>query len=173
MSSATHPTMPSPADHRRSRRAQLFLAARMSARIGDSLSEQEPPVPELRHFPVPNVDLGIVVGAAPAQEEMMAWARRRQVTLMVGCLPKGGGRDELTVDTYLWDVGIVVLSGFRLFTPGGGSWWLIATGVEVVSLRLTHEGPTPTLTRPYRDNAELAQGRAKADELFAAFLRAE
>jgi hypothetical protein len=69
-------------------------------------------------------------------------------------------------------VGIVVLSGFQLFTPGGGSWWLIATGVEVVSLTLTHEGPVPTLARPYRDNPERVQGRAKADELLAAFLRA-
>lgn len=34
-------------------------------------------------------------------------------------------------------------------------------------------GLVPTLARPYRDDAELAQGRAKADELFAAFMRAE
>ena len=88
MNSATHPTTPPPTD-RRGRRAQLFLAGRMSARIGDSLSEQEPPISGLRHFPGPNVDLGIVVGAAPPQDEMMAWARRRRVTLMAGRLSEG------------------------------------------------------------------------------------
>ena len=93
--------------------------------------------------------------------------------MKIGRLSDREGRGDLTVDIFLWDVGIVVLSGFKLFTPDGGSWWLIGTGVEVVSLRLTHEGPVPTLARPYRNDGELVQGRSKADELLAAFLQGE
>lgn len=173
MSSAHPPDVPSEAELRRIRRAQRFLAARMSARIGEMLDDQELPIEGLRHFPGPNVDIGVVRGRAPHQRDMLAWARHRQLTLMAARLSESEDGDELTVDTYLWDVGVVILNQFLLFTPSGESWWLVGKGVEVISLKLTHEGPVATLTRPYRDEGELAHGLATASRLLSASLRAE
>ena len=171
MSPAAQPPNPSPADLRRSWRMQLFLAGRMSARIGEDPGDREPPIPGLRHFPGPNVDIGVALGEQPAQREMLAWARFRQLTVMVAQVPRSEA-GTLTIDTYLWDVGVVILNRFHLFTPNDGTWWLVGKGVEVISLKLTHEGPVPTLTRPYRDEAQLAQGLAAAESELRAFWRA-
>lgn len=143
----------------------------MSARIGEDPGDREPPIPGLRHFPGPNVDIGVALGTKLAQREMLAWARLRQLTVMAAQVPRSEG-GALTVDTYLWDVGVVILNCFHLFTPDGGSWWLVGKGVEVVSLKLTHEGPVPTLTRPYRDETQLTEGLAAAESELRAFLRA-
>lgn len=110
------------------------------------------------------------MGEKPAQREMLAWARLRQLTVMVAQVPRSEV-GTLTIDTYLWDVGVVILNHFHLFTPADGSWWLVGSGAEVVSLKLTHEGPVPTLALPYRDESQLAQGLAAAERELRAFLR--
>jgi len=173
MSLPPESALPSASDLRKTKRAQLFLAARMSARIGDILNDEEPPIAGLRHFAGPNVDIGVVIGAASAQRDILEWARRRRLTVMAARLSEREGEEDLTIDTYLWDVGVVILNNFLLFTPDGDRWWLTGMGVEVVCLRLTHEGPVPTLARPYSDDSELAQGLATASELLNAALRAE
>jgi hypothetical protein len=92
---------------------------------------------------------------------------------MAAGLSPGEGGNGMTVDTYLWDVGVVILNDFRLFTPNGEAWWLVGSGEEVVSLRLTHEGPIATLIRPYRDEQERVRGLVMASELLGASLRKE
>ncbi len=171
MSPAPQPPNLSAADLRQSWRTQLFLAGRMSARIGEDPGDREPPIPGLRHIAGPNVDIGVALGTKPAQRDMLAWARLRQLTVMAAQVRRSEG-GTLTVDTYLWDVGVVILNHFHLFTPADDSWWLVGRGVEVVSLKLTHEGPVPTLTRPYRNESQLAQGLAAAESELRAFLRA-
>lgn len=171
MSPTPRPPDPAATGQRRRRLAQTFLAARMSARIGDSLGDEEPPIAGLRHYPRPNIDIGVVHGAAPPQRDLVAWARRRRLTLMAARLSPGEGGDGMTVDTYLWDVGVVILNDFRLFTPKGDAWWLVGSGDEAVSLRLTHEGPVATLVRPYRDEQERVRGLARASKLLEASLR--
>ncbi|MEO7826211.1 MAG: hypothetical protein ABIR60_03650 [Allosphingosinicella sp.] len=93
--------MPNENELRRSQRAQRLLATRMSGRIGEPLTGEDLPIEGLRHFPGPNVDIGVVLGRAPAQRGMLAWARHRQLTVMAGRLSEVEGRDELIIDTYL------------------------------------------------------------------------
>jgi hypothetical protein len=143
----------------------------MSARIGDSLGDEDPPIAALRHYPGPNVDIGVFYGAAPPQRDLMGWAQRRRLTLMAARLSPGQGGNGMIVDTYLWDVGVVILNDFHLFTPNGEAWWLVGSGQEIVTLRLTYEGPVATLVRPYRDEQERVRGLAMASELLETSLR--
>jgi hypothetical protein len=151
-------------------RAALFLAETMSARSGRSLEGIACPIPGLRHFAGPKVDLAVVAGIAPAEREILAWVRRRQTTCMIGRLDRLGERPRLVVDVYLADGGIVALTGLRLFLSDPGRHWLVGEAADVVTIQLTPEGPIPTLTRPFADEVELVRGLKKAEEVLAAIL---
>jgi len=165
--------VPSLDQSRRAERAALFLAETMSGRDAQSLSGMESPIADLKHFPRLHIDIGIVAGPMPPARRILAWARSRQITLMVGRLWDRDGVARLVVDAYLWDVGVVVLDNLHLFTPDGLRWWLVGRPEEVMPLRLSDDGPVPTLVPPYRDEKELERGMANADDILAAFLRTE
>ena len=155
------------ADSRRVTRAILFLASTMSGGEGRVPKDLECPIPGLKHFAGPNVDIAVAAGALPAERKILAWVRCRQIVCMIGRMSGRGAQSDLAVDVYLADGGIVALSGYRLFFADDDQPWLVGKADDVVALRLTREGPVPTLEKPFRDTFELVRGVAKAAELLA------
>jgi hypothetical protein len=156
-------------DARHARRAALFLAATMSGGDGHGLGDAACPIPGLRYFAGPRVDIS-VAGALPSEREILAWVRHRQTTCMIGRLYPRGEQLTLAVDVYLADRGIVALTGFRLAFSEDGQRWLVGRAEDPVALRLRPEGPIPTLAPPFADPLELVAAKARADEALAAFL---
>lgn len=159
------------AQARRAERAAIFLAVTMSGRDAQSLSGMESPIAGLKDFPRLRVDIGIVAGPMPPAWRILAWARSRQITLMVGRLWDQDGCGRLAVDVYLGDVGVVILDDLHLFTPDGLRWWLVGRPEDMMHLRLSNEGPLPTLVPPYRGEEELERGMANADDILTTFLQ--
>lgn len=159
-------------DPRRARRATLFLAATMSAGKGHSPKGIACPIPGLKHFAGPKVDIAVAAGALPSEREILAWVRLRQTTCMIGRLSGRGDSLRLMVDIYLADGGIVALTGYGLVFSEAGGQWLVGGPGNLVALQLSREGPIPTLAPPFADEIELVRGTAKADDLLAAFLDA-
>jgi hypothetical protein len=157
-------------DTRRAKRAVLFLAATMSGANGHSPRGAAGPVPGLKHFAGPRVDIAVAVATLPSEREILAWVRRRQTTCMIGRLYGRGGKRSLLVDVYLADGGIVALTGYRLAFSEEGRRWLVGGAEGPLALRLRPEGPVPTLEPPFADEIELAAAKARADEQLAAFL---
>lgn len=156
-------------DTRRAKRAALFLAAAMSGGNGFAL-RGACPIPGLKYFAGPRVDIAVPAGALPSEREVLAWVRHRQMTCMIGRLLKRGEQSRLVVDVYLADGGIVALTGYRLAFSENGPRWLVGGSEDAVALRLRPEGPIPTIASPFADEIELATAKAKADEQLAAFL---
>lgn len=157
-------------DARRAKRAARILAETMSAGTGESLESIACPIPGLRHFASAKLDFAVLAEAVPAERKILAWVRRRQITCMIGRLSGGGARPSLAVDVYLADGGIVALTDYRLFFPDDDQPWLVGKDDDVVALRLTREGPVPTLAKPFRDTFELVRGVTKAGEFLARHL---
>ena len=158
-------------DIRRARRGALFLAATMSAGKGHSPKGIACPIPGLKHFAGPKVDIAVAAVALPSEREILAWVRHRQTTCMIGRLSGRGDGFRLVVDIYLADGGIVALTGYRLVFLEAGQW-LVGGAESPIALQLSREGPIPTLAPPFADEIELVRGKAKADDLLAAFLDA-
>lgn len=156
-------------DTRRAKRAVLFLAATMSGANGHRPRGAACPIPGLKYFAGPRVDIAVAVGALPSEREILAWVRHRQTTCMIGRLCRRGEKQALVVDIYLADGGIVALTGYRLAFSEDGQRWLVGAE-DSVPLRLRPEGPIPTLALPFADEIELVAAKAKADEQLAAFL---
>jgi hypothetical protein len=159
-------------DTRRAKRAVLFLAATMSGANGHSLRGAACPIPGLKYFAGPRVDIAVAVaaGGLPSEREILAWVRHRQTTCMIGRLCRRVDKQALLIDVYLADGGIVALTGYRLAFSEDGRRWLVGGAEDPVALRLRPEGPIPTVSPPFADEIELAAARAKAEEQFAAFL---
>jgi hypothetical protein len=156
---------------RRARHAILFLAATMSGGDGQSLSRLGCPIPQLRYFRHPDVDIGIIRGAGPPCREVAAWARRRQVSCMVGRLWDRRPFAELIVEIYLADgSGSDPFGDLHLWTADHDRWWLVGRLEDPLLFALTRDGPIPTLTRPYRDEDDFVQGKTNADKLLSALL---
>jgi hypothetical protein len=156
-------------DTRRAQRAVLFLAAAMSGGNGFAL-RGACPIPGLKYFAGPRVDIAVPAGALPSEREILAWVRHRQMTCMIGRIRKRGEQSTLVVDVYLADGGIVALTGYRLAFSENGPRWLVGGAEDPVALRLRPEGPVPTTASPFADEIELLAAKAKADEQLAAFL---
>ena len=161
-----------PCDTRRARRATLFLAATMSGGKGHSPKGVACPIPGLAHFAGPKVDIAVAVSGLPAEREILTWVRHRQTTCMIGRLCGRGDGFKLEVDIYLADGGIVALTGYRLAFSQDGRQWLVGGAENPVALQLSREGPIPTLAPSFVDEIDLVRGKAKADDLLAAFLEA-
>lgn len=159
-------------DTRCAKRAVLFLAATMSGANGHSLRGVAGPVPGLKYFAGPRVDIAVTVGIMPLEREILAWVRQRQMTCMIGRLYGRGRKRALQVDVYLADGGIVALTGYRPAFAEDGRRWLVGGAEDPVALRLRPEGPVPTLEPPFADEIELVAAKARADEQLAAFLDA-
>jgi hypothetical protein len=156
---------------RRAKHALLFLGATMSGGHGQSLSRFGSPVAPLRYFRRPDIDIGIVRGAGPPSREVVAWVKRRQVACMIGRIWEREPFAELTVDTYFADgAGAGNLDNLHLWTLDCTSFWLVGRIGDPLLLRLTRDGPVPTLSRPFRDEDELARGKTNADRLLSALL---
>jgi hypothetical protein len=157
---------------RRAKHALLFLGATMSGGQGQSLSRFGSPVAPLRYFRRPDIDIGIVRGAGPPSREVVGWVKRRQVACMIGRLWEREPFAELTVDTYFADgAGAGNLDNLHLWTSDGGDrFWLAGRFNDPLLLKLTRDGPVPTLSRPFRDEDELACGKTQADQLLSALL---
>jgi hypothetical protein len=143
----------------------------MSAGKGHSPKGIACPIPGLKHFAGPKVDIAVAAGALPSEREILAWVRHRQTTCMIGRLCGSGDGFSLVVDIYLADGGIVALTGYRLVFSEAGKW-LVGGAESPIALQLSREGPLPRLAPPFADEIELARGKAKADDLLAAFLQA-
>lgn len=159
-------------DTRLARRGAVFLASTMSAGKGHSPKGIACPIPGLKHFAGPKVDIAVAAGALPSEREILAWVRHRQTTCMIGRLSGRGDGFSLVVDIYLADGGIVALTGYRLVFSEAGGQWLVGGAESPVALQLSREGPIPMLALPFADETELVRGKAKADDLLAAFLEA-
>jgi hypothetical protein len=159
-------------DTRRAKRAVLFLAATMSGANGHSLRGAACPIPGLKYFAGPRVDIAVAADGLPSEREILAWVRHRQTTCMIGRLNGRGGKRALQVDVYLADGGIVALTGYRPAFSEDGRRWLVGGAENPVALRLRPEGPVPTLEPPFADEIELVAAKARADEQLAAFLDA-
>jgi hypothetical protein len=171
MNPSSQPTVLSLDEARRARHAALILGATMSGGQGQSLSRLGSPVAQLRYFQRPDIDIGIVRGAAPSSREVVAWVRRRQVTCMIGKLWEREPFIELTIDTYFaYGAGAGALDNLHLWTLDCIGFWLVGRIGDPLLLRLTKDGPIPTLTRPFKDEDELARGKTNADELLSALL---
>jgi hypothetical protein len=157
-------------DTRRAKRAVLFLAATMSGANGHGLRGAACPIPGLRYFAGPRVDIAVAADELPPEREILAWVRYRQTTCMIGRLWRRGERQALLIDVYLADGGIVALTGYRLAFSEDGRRWLVGGAEDPVALRLRPEGPVPTLDPPFADEIELVAAKARADEQLAAFL---
>jgi hypothetical protein len=153
-------------------RAVLFLAATMSGGKGHHPKGIACPIPGLKHFAGPKVDIAVTGGPLPSEREILAWLRHRQTTCLIGRLSGRGDSLRLVVDIYLADGGIVALTGYRLAFSQDGRKWLVGGANAVVALQLSREGPIPRLAPPFPDEIELVRGKAKADDLLAAFLEA-
>lgn len=160
-------------DARRAKRAVLFLAATMSGANGCSLRGTACPIPGMKYFAGPRVDIAVAADGLPAESEILAWLRHRQTTCMIGRLCRRGGKQALLIDVYLADGGIVALTGYRLAFSEDGRRWLVGGAKDPVTLRLRPEGPIPTVSPPFTDEIELVAAKARADEQLAAFLDAE
>jgi len=158
-------------DTRRAQRAALFLAAAMSGGNGFAL-RGACPIPGLKYFAGPRVDIAVPAGALPSERDILVWVRHRQMTCMIGRLRRRGEKSTLVVDVYLADGGIVVLTGYRLAFSENGQRWLVGGAEDRVALRLRPEGPVPTVAPPFADEIGLVAAKAKADEQLAAFLDA-
>ncbi|HEX8481129.1 MAG TPA: hypothetical protein VF650_04425 [Allosphingosinicella sp.] len=157
---------------RRAKHALLFLGATMSGGQGQSLSRLGSPVAPLRYFQRPDIDIGVVRGAGPPSREVVAWVKRRQVACMIGRLWEREPFAELTVDTYFADgAGAGNLDNLHLWTSDSGDrFWLAGRLNDPLLLKLTRDGPVPTLSRPFRDEDGLARGKTNADRLLSALL---
>lgn len=160
------------ADTRLAKRAALFLAATMSGANGHSLRGEDCPIPGLKYFAGPRVDIAVAADGLPSEREILAWVRRRQTTCMIGRLCRRGEKQALLIDVYLADGGIVALTGYRLAFSEEGRRWLVGGAEDPVALRLRPEGPVPTLEPPFADEIELVAAKARADEQLAVFLDA-
>jgi hypothetical protein len=157
-------------DTRRAQRAVLFLAATMSGANGHSLRRNACPIPGLKYFAGPRVDIAVAADGLSPEREILAWVRNRQTTCMIGRLCRRGEKQVLLIDVYLADGGIVALTGYRLAFSEDGRRWLVGSAEDPVALRLRPEGPVPTLEPPFADEIELVAAKARADEQLAAFL---
>lgn len=157
-------------DTRRAKRAVLFLAATMSGANSHSLRGAACPIPGLKYFAGPRVDIAVAAEGLPPEREILAWVRHRQTTCMIGRLCRRGEKQALLIDVYLVDGGIVALTGFRLAFSEDGRRWLVGGAKDPVALRLRPQGPVPTLEPPFADEIELVAAKARADEQLAAFL---
>ncbi|HEX8512948.1 MAG TPA: hypothetical protein VF688_07555 [Allosphingosinicella sp.] len=156
-------------DTRRAKRAVLFLAATMSGANGHSLRRNACPIPGLKYFAGPRVDIAVAADGLPSEREILAWVRNRQTTCMIGRLCRRGEKQLLLIDVYLADGGIVALTGYRLAFSEDRRW-LVGGAKDPVALRLRPQGPVPTLEPPFPDEIELVAAKARADEQLAAFL---
>jgi hypothetical protein len=171
MNPSPQPIVLSLDEARRARHAALLLGATMSGGQGQSLSHLGSPVAQLRYFRRPDIDIGIVRGDAPPSGEVVAWVRRRQVACMIGKLWEREPFIELAVDTYFADgAGAGVLGNLHLWTLDCIAFWLVGRIGDPLLLKLTKDGPVPTLTRPFKDEDELIRGKTNADELLSALL---
>jgi len=157
-------------DTRRAKRAVLFLAATMSGANGHSLRGASCPISGLKYFAGPRVDIAVAADGLPSERGILAWVRHRQTTCMIGRLCRRGEKQALLIDVYLFDGGIVALTGYRLAFSQDGQRWLVGGAEDPVALRLRPEGPIPTVSAPFTDEIELVAAKARADEQLAAFL---
>lgn len=157
-------------DTRRAKRAVLFLAASMSGANGHSLWGAACPIPGLKYFAGPRVDIAVAADGLPPEREILAWVRHRQTTCMIGRLCGRGEKQALLIDVYLADGGIVALTGYRLAFSEDGRRWLVGGAKDPVALRLRPEGLIPTVSLPFADEIELVAAKARAEEQLAAFL---
>ena len=166
---------------RRALKAAQLVAATMSAMNGKRPRLAGCPLPHLRYYQRPDVDIAIVRGAEPRIRDVVDWVRRRQVTCMVARLWDRKPFAELVVSVFLTDAhtgpssgrGVAVLDDLHLFTPDGDRWWLAGRLADPLVLALTKDGPVPTLTKPYENEDELVQGKTRADKLLSAALWGE
>ena len=166
---------------RRARDAAHFLAATMTGRNGKRPRLAGCPLPHLRYYQRPDVDIAIVRGKEPPLRDVVDWVRRRQVTCMVGRLWDRKPFAELVVSVFLSDAntgpnsgrGVAVLDNLHLFTPDGVRWSLAGRLEDPLLLMLTRDGPVPTLTKPYASEDELVRGKTNADKLLSAALWGE
>jgi hypothetical protein len=167
---------------RRAHNALLFLAATMGGKNGKRPRLVGRPVPHMRYFQRPDVDIAIVRGAEPPVRDMVDWVRRRQTTCMIGRLWDRKPFAELVLTVFLSDAhtgpnsgrGVAALDNeLHLFTPDGDRWWLAGRLEDPLLFALTRDGPVPTLAKPFRNEDELVRGKTSADKLLSAALWGE
>lgn len=166
---------------RRAHNAAQLLAATMAAKNGKRPRLGDCPLPYLRYYQRPDVDIAIVRGSEPPIPDVVNWVRRRQNTCMVGRLWDRKPFAELVVSVFLSDAhtgpssgrGVAILDDLHLFTPDGDRWWLAGRLEDPLLLAMTRDGPVPTLTKPYQSEDELVRGKTQADKLLSAALWGE
>lgn len=168
---------------RRALQSTQFLAATMAARNGKRPRLAGSPLPQIRYYQRPDVDIAIVRGPEPRIRDVVDWVRRRQTTCMVGRLWDRKPFAEMVLSVFLSDAhtgpnsgrGVAILDNLHLFTPDpdGKVWYLAGRLEDPLLLVLTRDGPAPTLTKPYATEDELVRGKTNADKLLSAALWGE
>ena len=156
---------------RRLRRLACFIAATMGAQTLNSLPGLGCALADLKHIPGPDIDVSTTRVPAPAlRRELLGSVRCRRTNCILARLRDPiEGIAEVTFDIALYDTGVVLLNRHSLFTIEGTRWWLAGRPGEVL-LRLTPDGPIPTLTEPWSNARERWAGEAEADSLISAFV---
>jgi len=170
MKQPTSPSVIRLDERRRVRRAAVFLAATMSTSTLEIVARTGSGFPYTRYLPELDLDLWVARSPSPAADEMLSWARSRGKSLML--LRLRDAAEEIadgTVHLVLLDGGAVFLAGYSLYTPDRRNWWLVDRGGPIL-LRLTPEGPVPTLRAPFADEVERERGVARAGRAFARFV---
>lgn len=166
------------AKRRRLRRTSEFIAATMGTMLDDFNPAPAHRFDDLKQLAGLPIDVAVVRAIAPKlRRELLAHVRHRQRSCILGRVRDPvEGIAELTIDVALYDVGIAILHDLSIYTDGQ-KWWLVGRPGDVL-LRLTEEGPIPTMTQPWAhlgtSDADAGRGRwsgiSDAERLFADYI---
>lgn len=157
--------------HRRTRRAAIFIAQTMSAAAMELVEDEIGRGTYTRHLPEIGFDLSVGRDKEPSAAKMLTWARSRAKNLVFVHLrdaqkPVAGA----TLHIVLVDGGTAFFPGYHLFrgqaAPGRPQWWFVNPGNPVL-LRLGRQGPVPTVDEPFSSGAERDHGILMAERELA------
>jgi hypothetical protein len=162
-------------EHHRAHRALLFVAAMMGRSGTQDVTSIGLPITTVKHLSGLGIDLGVTRAPAPTHSRAaIAFARRRQNTFMLIRLrDPAPGFAEILLDVIMVDQGVAILEGLSPVTSDGRRFWLCGRHPGDVHLRLTNDGPVPTLSDPWVEEEDRFSFMSKADELLAAVLWAD